>query len=118
MIDDLYQHRPGKQFKMSTPGNTSEPSGARGPPQGIKAQLTAAEYAELQKPLIFGNHQKQFKIFSAVVSAAIAYYMVFHHEFKPKRHVFSWVRDTRGTLLQLELIINNCGGVKKMQYYT
>ena len=97
MIDDLYQHRLGKQLKMSTSGNTSEPSGAKGPPRGIKAQLTAAEYAELQKPLIFGNHQKQFKIFSAVVSAAIAYYMVFHHQFKPKRHVFSWVRDTRGT---------------------
>ena len=77
---------------MSTPGNMGDPSGAKGPPQGtIKAQLTAAEYAELQKPLFFGNHQKQFKIFNAVVSAALAYYLVFHYEFKPKRHVFSWV---------------------------
>lgn len=84
-----------KQFSellFFSPADMVEPSGVKGPPQGGKVQFTAAEYAELQKPLVFGNHQKQFKIFSAVVSAAIAYYMVFHHEFKPKRHVFSWVR--------------------------
>ena len=89
-----------------------EPSGVKGPPQGMKAQLNAAEHADLQKPLIFANHQKQFKIFSAVISAAIAYYMVFHHEFRPKRHVFSWVRLYMRPSLQLELNYVHLGEVK------
>lgn len=87
MIDDLCQII----IKMSTPG---EASGAKGPPPGMRAPLTAADSEEMLKPLIFGNHQRQFKIFTAVVSAAVAYYMVFHHDFGPKRHVFTWVRDT------------------------
>lgn len=79
---------------MSTPGKAS---GVKGAPQGLKVPLTGSESQDLMKPIVFGNHQKQFKIFSAVVSAAMTYYLVFHHDFGPKRHVFSWVR---GYLLQ------------------
>lgn len=50
---------------------------------------------ELRKPLIFGNHQRHFKVFTAAVTAALTYYLVFHHDFGPHRHVFSWIRELK-----------------------
>lgn len=77
---------------MSTPGDVGGASGVKGAPQGTRIPITAAESKELVKPIVFGNYQKQFKIFTAIVSAAMGYYMVFNHDFGPKRHVFSWVK--------------------------
>ena len=77
---------------MSTGGDGGGAAGVKGAPQGKTAPVTAAEAKELLKPIVFGNYERHFKIFTAVVSAAMTYYLVFHHNFGPKRHVFTWVR--------------------------
>ena len=57
----------------SGPGNVAGPSGVKGASPGLKApHLTATESQELLKPLVFGNYQRHFRIFSAIVSAGIA----------------------------------------------
>ena len=78
--------------KMSSGDDRSGAAGVKGAPQGKRVPLTAAESKELLKPIVFGNYERHFKIFTAVVSAAMTYYLVFHHDFGPKRHVFTWVR--------------------------
>ena len=77
---------------MSTSGDVGGSSGVKGAPQGKRAPVTAAESKEFLKPIVFGNYQRHFKIFTAVVSVAMTYYLVFKHDYGPKRHVFTWVR--------------------------
>lgn len=74
---------------MSTGDDRNGAAGVKGAPQGKRAQVTAAEAKELLKPIVFGNYERHFKIFTAVVSAAMAYYLVFHHDFGPKQHIYT-----------------------------
>lgn len=88
-------------LKMSKPGDVGGTSGVKGAPQGMRAPVSEPEAKELLKPIVFGNYQRHFKIFTTVVSAAMAYYLVFNHDFGPKRHVFTWVR---GKPLKLRML--------------
>ncbi|XP_046849094.1 uncharacterized protein LOC124442641 [Xenia sp. Carnegie-2017] len=55
-------------------------------------EIPAEERKLLQKPLIFPNHEKRFKIFTAVATFAVTFYMVFYHEYKAKDHCFQPIR--------------------------
>ncbi|XP_064395213.1 uncharacterized protein LOC135342412 [Halichondria panicea] len=59
------------------------------------SKLTSGEVTELMKPLIFGDHQKHFRLFSWAVGLGIVYYMVFRHNFGEKPHCFTKIRDWR-----------------------
>ena len=67
---------------------------------GGLATLKGPLLREVQKPLLFGNHQKQFQAFTLVVTIGVAYYFVFHHDFGSHRHVFSQIRDWKKEYLK------------------
>ena len=65
------------------------------PPEsfGGKAEVKARVKNEMLKPLVFGNHQKLFNVFTFLVSAGVTYYFVFKHDFGEERHCFTWIRE-------------------------
>ena len=99
---------------MSTPGDVGGASEVKGAPPGMRVPVvpvSASESKELLKPIVFGNHQRTFKIFTSIVSTALTYYMVFKHDYGPKRHVFTWVRGRGIPLINqhgLVVIVTSC----------
>ena len=110
---------------------SKESSGVGESPTGKPiSKMSTNEMAQLSKPIIFGNHQKLFKLFSWAVGAGkssnlwcvclmycacagIVYYMVLHHDFGEKEHCFTkvggmWSGDHRPSSKRQNIIVSSC----------